>query len=105
MPDEPTPWELQRTLQDMRQDMRDGFSGLNARFDRVVSAELFAAYQQAVNARFEEQSKRVTAIEEQRTAEKTQRAGDRRLVLMGLFTAILSPVLLLFLQLYLTTRS
>jgi hypothetical protein len=102
--DEPTPWELQRTLGAIREDMREGFKGLNLRLDRNVSVELFNAHQEAVRARFEEQEKDIAEIKAEREAEKRQRASDRRLAFSAIFTAVLAPLFLLAIGAYLSGK-
>ncbi|RCV53464.1 hypothetical protein [Marinitenerispora sediminis] len=116
MADEPSVWELHRTMTDMRGDLKDGLAQINARLDRVVSNELFASYQSAVDRRFGELEKDVAALQEQHRgdvdrlradvsaqvsavetrqhAADERRAGDRRLV----FTALIAPALLILLQ-------
>jgi hypothetical protein len=60
--DEPTPWEHQRTLAAIREDMREGFKGLNLRLDRVVSIELFNAHLESERGRHEEHEKDISEI-------------------------------------------
>lgn len=62
MADEPTPWEHQRTLAAIREDMREGFKGLNLRLDRVVSIELFNAHLESERSRHEEHEKDIAEI-------------------------------------------
>lgn len=104
MPDAPTPWELQRTLAAIREDMREGFKGLNQRLDRNVSVELFGAFQEAVQAKFGEVEKDVAEIKAARDAEVKQRASDRRLILAAVFTSVIAPLVLLLLNQYLTSK-
>lgn len=54
MPDEPTSWELQRALEQMRADMRSGFEGINTRLDKLVTQDAFQAEQRRVDERFRE---------------------------------------------------
>lgn len=104
MADEPTPWELQRTLGAIREDMREGFKGLNQRLDRNVSVELFGAFQKAVDAKFGDIEKDVAEIKAAREAEAGQRASDRRLILAAVFTSVLAPLFLLLLNQYLSSK-
>lgn len=104
MPDAPTPWELQRTLAAIREDMREGFKGLNQRLDRNVSVELFNAFQEVVQAKFSEQATDIAEIKAARDAEAKQRASDRRLILAAVFTSVLAPLFLLLLNQYLTSK-
>jgi hypothetical protein len=49
MADEPGGWELKRFNEQLRQDMREGFAGLNTRLDKVVTTEAFTAEQRRVD--------------------------------------------------------
>ncbi|MFF8406882.1 hypothetical protein ACF06P_35305 [Streptomyces sp. NPDC015684] len=100
MPDEPTLGEVIRTMQ-----------ALNARLDRFSAPEVYAYQHEQVLAEIREiQAERAAEKraaqekerreEEARAAAEARRQQDRRLV----FTALVAPVLLLFLQLYLTAR-
>jgi hypothetical protein len=102
--DEPTPWELQRTLAAIREDMREGFKGINQRLDRNVSVELFNAHLEAERSRHEEHEKDIAEIKAGREAEKQQRSSDRRLIFMAVFTSILAPLFLLLISLYLSNK-
>ncbi len=83
MADEPGGWELKRSHEQLRQDMRDGFNQLGQRLDKVVTAEAFAAEQRRVDDKHRdladdiasERAQRIAAIaEEQKAREK----GDQR---------------------------
>lgn len=104
MPDEPTPWELHRSMEGLRRSVEGGFNALNARLDRVVSGDLFQAYQQAVQRQFDDHERDIAGIKAEREAEKGQRAADRKLVLTAVFTAFVAPLLLLLIQLWLTSK-
>lgn len=102
--DEPSPWELQRTLAAIREDMREGFKGLNQRLDKHVSVDLFNAHLEADRSRHEEHEKDLAAVVAEREADKRQRASDRRMIWMAVFTSILAPLFLLLISLYLTGK-
>lgn len=111
MPDEPTPWELHRSMEALRRSLESGFASLNARLDRVVSSELFAAYQQHVQKEFDDHERELAAIKADREAdkkerdtEKSQRANDRRLIGLAVFTSIIAPLVILLIQLWLTSK-
>ncbi|MBN6054503.1 hypothetical protein JYK22_21355, partial [Nonomuraea sp. RK-328] len=108
VPDEPTPWELHRTVEALRRSVETGFNSLNARLDRVVTNDLFQAYQQAVRREFDDHASDLAALKADREAdkkeretEKTQRANDRRLIGLAVFTSIIAPLALLIVQLWL----
>ncbi|WP_188188063.1 hypothetical protein [Nonomuraea sp. SYSU D8015] len=101
MPDEPTPWELHRSMEALRRSLESGFASLNSRLDRVVSSELFAAYQQAVQRQFDDHERKITAIEADREADKKERDNYKRLIGLAVFTSIIAPLVILLFQLWL----
>lgn len=111
MPDQPTTSELMRRLEDVRQDLKEDLQSLAARLDGKVDATTLALQQQAQDERLALVVERVRVIEEARTQAADRRrtdeqraadrrASDRRLI----FTALVAPVLLLLLTVYLTTK-
>lgn len=111
MTTDPTLGEVMRRLEDVRQDLKEDFRELGSRLDGKVSME---RYQLEQLAREESQrllAERVTSIENAREQEKEKkqqedqrtadrRAADRRL----LFSALIAPVLLLLLTVYIQAR-
>ena len=111
MQTDPTLGEVMRRLEDVRQDLKEDFRELGSRLDGKVSME---RYQLEQLAREESQrllAERVTSIENAREQEKEKkqqedqrtadrRAADRRL----LFSALIAPVLLLLLTVYIQAR-
>ncbi|WP_330306250.1 MULTISPECIES: hypothetical protein [unclassified Streptomyces] len=108
---DPTLWELHRALQQLRQDQSDGIKSLrddlrgdlaamSARFEEMVTKEVYQADQRLVN-------QRLGAIEEaQRDAARAresdqQQAANTRKWLVSAFVA---PVLIGLLQLWLSSR-
>lgn len=63
---EPGPWELQRTHEQLRADMREGFAQLNSRLDRLVSTDAFAAEQRRVDEKLKDLADDIAAEREQR---------------------------------------
>lgn len=104
MADEPTPWELHRTVEALRRTVENGFNSLNTRLDRVVTNDLFQAYQQAVQRQFDDHESEIAALKAERDAEKNQRANDRKLIGLAVFTAFVSPLVILLIQLWLTSK-
>jgi len=102
--DEPSPWELQRTLAAIREDMREGFKGLNQRLDKHVSVDLFNAHLEADRSRHEEHEKDISEIRAERKTDKQQRASDRRMIWAALFTSIIAPLFLLLISSYLRSK-
>lgn len=104
MADEPTPWELHRTVEALRRTVEAGFNSMNARLDKVVTENLFQAYQQAVRREFDDHAAEIAALKAERDAEIKQRAADRKLIVTAVFTAFVSPLVILLIQLWLTSK-
>ena len=108
---EPTLGEVMRRLEDVRTDLKEDFRELGARLDSKVSMERYQLEQQARDTAAGQWAERVKAIEDAREQEAQQkraeeqkladrRAADRRL----LFSAIVAPVLMLLLTVYIQAR-
>jgi hypothetical protein len=111
MQDEVTLGELIRRLDDVRLDCKEDTREIRLIIDTKVSMERYQLEQQSREEAHRQMLDRVKAIEEARDLEQQQaredaqraadrRAADRRLI----FTAIIAPILMLFLQLYLSAR-
>lgn len=111
MPDDPTLGEVMRRLEDVRQDLKEDFRELGLRLDSKVSMERYQLEQQARDGAAAVTAERITAIEQAREKEAEaarqeaqkladRRAADRRLA----FTAIVAPVLMLLLTVYINAR-
>lgn len=111
MPTEPTLGEVMRRLEDVRTDLKEDFRELGTRLDSKVSMERYQLEQQARDTAAALALERIKAIEGAREQEEKdrraeaqkladRRAADRRLA----FTAIIAPVLMLLLTVYLSTR-
>lgn len=111
MPDDPTLGEVMRRLEDVRADLKEDFRELGLRLDSKVSMERYSLEQQARDEALRQIVERVKTIEtsreqeerDRRDAEQKQadrRAADRRI----LFSALIAPVLMLLLTVYLSTQ-
>ncbi|MFE9372237.1 hypothetical protein ACFYM2_21055 [Streptomyces sp. NPDC006711] len=100
MPDDPTLGELARRLEDRLGDVRDDIRQLGIRIDGRVSLERYQIEQAQRDDALKQLLERVKGIEDARKEQDKQRAADRRLI----FSALIVPVLLVLLQVYLTTR-
>lgn len=83
MADEPGGWELKRSHEQLRQDMREGFAQMNSRLDQVVTASAFTAEQRRVDDKLKDLAEDIANEREQRqqamTAESASRTeGDLR---------------------------
>lgn len=111
MPNEPTLGEVMRRLEDVRADLKDDFRELGLRLDSKVSLERYQLEQQARDDALKLVVERVKGIEEAREAaaqarrDEAQRAADRRAADRRLiFAALIAPVLLLILTVYLNAQ-
>jgi cytochrome c-type biogenesis protein CcmH/NrfG len=111
VPDTPTLGEVMRRLEDVRQDLKEDFRELGQRLDSKVSMERYQLEQLARDETIKLLVERVKGIEDARLQEarqadadrraaEAQRRADKRLI----FSALIVPVLLVFLQVYLATR-
>ena len=103
--------EVARRLEAVHQSLKEDFRDVASRLDGKVSTDVYRLEQTAMERALVQLSERVAALEEARRKEaeqiearhraaEAQRASDRRLV----FTALVAPVLLILLQVYLTAR-
>lgn len=111
MPDEPTLGEVVRRLEAVHQDLKEDFRDVAGRLDGKVSIERYQYEKEALLERERLMAERVRLIEEARATEAREkqeaeqkladrRAADRRLI----FSALIAPVLMLLLTLYLTSQ-
>ncbi|QIP87645.1 hypothetical protein GLX30_30500 [Streptomyces sp. Tu 2975] len=111
MPTEPTLGEVMRRLEDVRTDLKEDFRELGSRLDSKVSMERYQLEQVARDEALRVIVERVKSIEDAREQEERdrrdeaqrladRRAADRRLI----FTAIIAPVLMLLLTVYIQTQ-
>lgn len=98
-------------MEALRRSLESGFASLNSRLDRVVSSELFAAYQQSVQRQFDDAERELSELKAEREADKkerdterAQRSQDRRLIGLAVFTSIIAPLVILLIQLWLTSK-
>jgi hypothetical protein len=90
-------------MEALRHTLESGFNSLNARLDRVVSSELFAAYQQHVQKEFDDHERELAALRADREADKKEREANRRLIGLAVFTSIIAPLVILLIQLWLNS--
>ena len=92
MSDEPTGWELQRAMAELRQDVRDGFKAMNERLDRVPTQDLFTAWQTRYDQQLADVRADVAEIQEDRKHEARERAKASRAAMGALITAFVAPI-------------
>lgn len=111
MPEDPTLGEVMRRLEDVRADLKEDFRELGSRLDSKVSMERYQLEQLARDESIRLVVERIKGVEAAREKEKEdrrveaqkaddRRAADRRL----LFSALIAPVLMLLLTVYLNTQ-
>lgn len=111
MSDEPTLGEVVRRLEAVHQDLKEDFRDVAGRLDSKVSIERYQYEKEAGLERERLLTERIRAIEDARKKEAQEkqeaeqraadrRAADRRLI----FSALIAPVVMLLLTLYLSSR-
>lgn len=111
MPEDPSNAELAHRIEAMRLDLKDDFRELGKRLDAKVSVERYELERRAADGVHRALIERVAAIEAERASEKRdtelerrkredERRADKRLI----FSALIVPVLIVLLQVYLSSR-
>jgi len=111
MAEEPSNGELARRLDAIHADLKEDYRELASRLDKKTSEEVFKLELDSARRDVQHATDRISAVEAARHAEaeardrekrsrELQRAQDRRLIL----TALVAPVVLLLLQVYLSTK-
>jgi hypothetical protein len=85
---DPTPWELLRTMQQMRDDLRADFAALGARLAEMVTQVQYEADRRTDELRIKAVEDDIMAVKRERDAERQEARSVRRLAL----TALLAPV-------------
>lgn len=93
MTDEPTGWELQRAMAELRQDLREGFKSVNDRLDRVPTQDLLAVWQARYDQQLADVRADVAEIQEDRKHEARERAKANRAAMGALVTAFVAPII------------
>lgn len=93
MADEPSNSELWRLITDVRAD-------LTTRLDQLVRRDVYDAREAARDRDMASLRKDFEDAERDREREQEKRSADRRLI----FTALIAPVLILVLMIYLASR-
>lgn len=93
MADEPSNSELWRLITDVRAD-------LSLRLDQLVRRDVYDAREAARDRDMEAVKRDIKDIEDERDRDTDRRAADRRLI----FTALIAPVLMLLLTVYLASQ-
>ncbi|MFM9373286.1 hypothetical protein [Streptomyces sp. Da 82-17] len=97
MADEPSLGELWRLIEAMRGDVRDDMSQINARLDRLVSADVYAVEKAAMAKDISDLGETVKGIQRQREQDAERVTQTRRWVVASVIIPLLGlvmPVLL-----------
>jgi hypothetical protein len=97
MPDEPGGWELHRSVAKLSDDLKDGFSAVNQRLDRLVTTEVHAADLRRVDDRLNELAADISAErEDRRKGEADLQTQIQRLIttIRWVAAAIILPIAL-----------
>ena len=119
MTEPPGGWELQRSLEQLRADSREGFKGLNERLDKLVSQDAFQAEQRRRDEQIadlradiaEERTARIAALKDEKQGrekgDQTQQAQLDKLTttLRIVAVSVLLPIALFIANFILITRS
>ncbi|MER7068928.1 hypothetical protein ABT357_25185 [Streptomyces albidoflavus] len=93
MADEPSLGELGRLIQALRGDVRDDLAQVNARLDRLVSADVYAVERSAMEKQISDLGKAVEAIQQQRQQDADRVTQTRRYLLASVVMPLLGLVL------------
>ncbi|MFE6186492.1 hypothetical protein ACFQ6U_18915 [Streptomyces sp. NPDC056465] len=86
---DPTPWELLRTMQQMRDDLRADFASFAARLAEMVTQGEYAADQRTTNVRLQAIEDDLAEVKRAQEREATETRTNRRLAI----SAIVAPVI------------
>ncbi|WP_327744730.1 hypothetical protein OHO28_29590 [Streptomyces europaeiscabiei] len=85
---DPTPWELLRAMQQMRDDLRADFAALGARLAEMVTKIQYEADRRTDELRIKGLEEDIEAIKRERDGERQEARTVRRLAL----TALVAPI-------------
>ncbi|MFD7489373.1 MULTISPECIES: hypothetical protein [Streptomyces] len=85
---DPTPWELLRAMQQMRDDLRADFAALGARLAEMVTKIQYDADRRTDELRIKTIEEDIISMKRERNSERREARGVRRLAL----TALVAPV-------------
>ena len=100
MPDEPSNGELGRLIQLLRDDNRNGIAQINARLDRMVSLDVYAAEKAAQAEKIRDLEDSVKSLGEQREKDAERVTQTRRWI----FASVIVPIVGIVLPLYMALK-
>lgn len=93
MADEPSNGELWRLIEAMRGDVRDDMGLINARLDRLVSADVYAVEKAAMTKDINDLGEAVKGIQRQREQDAERVTQTRRWVVASVIIPLVGLVL------------
>ncbi|MET9318802.1 hypothetical protein ABZX75_01170 [Streptomyces sp. NPDC003038] len=90
---DPTPWELLRAVQQLRDDLRADFAALASRLEQMVTKDVYAADQRAIEQRIGTLEGDLDELREQREREAADARTNRRLALSALVAPVVVALL------------
>ncbi|TQK44397.1 hypothetical protein FBY35_5901 [Streptomyces sp. SLBN-118] len=89
---DPTPWELMRAMQQLRDDLRADLAALGTRLEQMVTKDVYAADQRAAAQRMASLEDDLRDVQQQRESEKLEARTNRRLAVSALVAPIVVAV-------------
>ncbi|MFE7395184.1 hypothetical protein [Streptomyces sp. NPDC057557] len=86
---DPTPWELLRAMQQMRDDLRADFAAFASRLAEMVTKESYAADRRTDEVRIRALETDLAEVKREREKEQTEARTNRRLAVSALVAPIL----------------
>jgi hypothetical protein len=93
---DPTPWELLRAMQQMRDDLRSDFAALGARLAEMVTKIQYEADRRTDEVRIAAVEDDIAAMQREREAERQEARSVKRLALTALVAPVVAGVLVAF---------
>lgn len=85
---DPTPWELLRAIQQLRDDLRGDFAALTSRMEQTVTKDVYAADQRSIGLRIDVLEGELRDLKQQREDEQHEGRTNRRLAVSALIAPI-----------------
>ncbi|WP_327297787.1 MULTISPECIES: hypothetical protein [unclassified Streptomyces] len=85
---DPTPWELLRAMQQMRDDLRSDFADFASRLAEMVTKEAYTADRRTDELRLRALESDLADVKAERDRELSERSTNRRLAI----SAIIAPI-------------
>ncbi|MFD7769868.1 hypothetical protein [Streptomyces sp. NPDC059787] len=94
---DPTPWELLRAMQQMRDDLRADFAAFAARLAEMVTKNEYAADRRADEIRLNALEADLNEVKNERDRERSEGRTNRRLAVSALIAPIVVAIVVAWL--------